>query len=135
MAKANLKLMIDMNIELPEGDTEITEREKCAIIDRIHGYLTDIGTTSDDYEGSLASSITPLGPEFDLSVTEVSSPAPVKVIVNVSGGLVRGARSTVPNVAFDVFDEDDKEADGADRSGIDRYWNNVMCTLYPHPIY
>ena len=135
MAKETLKLMIDMNINLPEGDTEITEREKCAIIDRIHGYLTQIGTTSDDYEGSLAGSITPLGTEFELSITEVSTPAPVKVIVNVSGGLVRGARSTVPNVAFDVFDEDDKEADGADRSDIDKYWNNVMCTLYPHPIY
>jgi len=135
MAKANLKLMIDMNIELPEGDTEITEREKCAIIDRIHSYLTDIGTTSDDYEGSLAGSITPLGTEFELSVTEVSSPAPVKVIVNVSGGLVRGARSTVPNVAFDVFDEDDKEADGADREDIDQYWNEKVPTNYPHPIY
>ena len=135
MAKENLKLMIDMNINLPEGDTEITEREKCAIIDRIHGYLTQIGTTSDDYEGSLAGSITPLGTEFELSITEVSTPAPVKVIVNVSGGLVRGARSTVPNVAFDVFDEDDKEADGADREDIDQYWNEKVPTNYPHPIY
>ena len=41
MAKANFKLIIDMNIDLPEGDTEITEKEKCAIIDRVHRYLTD----------------------------------------------------------------------------------------------
>ena len=70
MANANLKILIDMNINLPEGDTEITENEKCAIIDRIHHYLTHIGTTSDDYEGSLAGSITELGSEFELNVTE-----------------------------------------------------------------
>ena len=28
MAKANLKIIIDMNIDLPEGDTEIAEKEK-----------------------------------------------------------------------------------------------------------
>jgi hypothetical protein len=70
MATANFKIIIDMNINLPEGDTEITEKEKCAIIDRIHGYLTNIGTTSDDYDGCLAGSITELGSEFELLVAE-----------------------------------------------------------------
>jgi len=71
MAKASLKLLVKMNIDLPEGDTEITEKEKCALINRIHYYLTSLGTTSDDYEGGLAGMMTPFGASFDLFVTEV----------------------------------------------------------------
>ena len=106
MTTANFKVIIDMNIDLPEGDTEITEKEKCAILDRIHGYLTNIGTTSDEYEGCLAGSITPLGSEYELVVTEY--PQNPEVAVYVSGGVVQGARGNIP-VAVDVFDVDNKE--------------------------
>ena len=106
MTTANFKVIIDMNIDLPEGDTEITEKEKCAILDRIHGYLTNIGTTSDEYDGCLAGSITDLGSEFELTVTEY--PQNPEVVVYVSGGVVQGARGNIP-VAVDVFDVDNKE--------------------------
>ena len=69
--QAKLSLQIDMVIDLPEGHTEITEKEKCAIIDRVHHYLTDIGTTSDDYDGCLAGALTENGPDFKLLVKEV----------------------------------------------------------------
>ena len=124
MAKANLKIIIDMNIDLPEGDTEITEREKCAILDRIHGYLTNIGTTSDEYEGCLAGSITPLGSEYELVVTEY--PQNPEVAVYVSGGVVQGAHSNVP-IAIDVFDVDDKIAEGVE--DVQGAWNNIKKTL------
>ena len=80
--KQTFKLSISMNIELTEGDTEITEKEKRAIIDRIHGYLTNIGTTSNDYEGCLAGSITPLGTLFELSVKEEGYPADVQAVLD-----------------------------------------------------
>lgn len=69
--QAKLSLRVDMVIDLPEGHTEITEKEKCAIIDRIHHYLTDLGTTSDDYDGVLAGSLTKYGPDFKLLIKEV----------------------------------------------------------------
>jgi hypothetical protein len=87
MAKANLKIIIDMNIDLPDGDTEITEKEKCAIIDRIHGYLTNIGTTSEDYDGCLAGTITPLGSEFELVVTEYPQTPEVALYVQLANHL------------------------------------------------
>jgi len=118
-----------MNIDLPEGDTEITEKEKCAIINRIHGYLTSIGTTSDDYEGSLAGSITELGSEFELIVTEY--PQNPEVAVYVSGGLVQGARSNIP-VAVDVFDVDDKKCDMS-YVDIENEWKVIESKL-PIPI-
>ena len=124
MAKANLKIIIDMNIDLPEGDTEITEKEKCAIIDRIHGYLTDIGTTSDDYDGCLAGAITPLGSEFELVVTEY--PQKPEVAVYVSGGVVQGAHGNIP-VAVDVFDVDDKLAEGV--LDVQEAWNTIKKRL------
>jgi hypothetical protein len=70
MAKAKLKLLIDMNIELPEGDTEITEKEKCAIIDRIHEFLAN-GTTSEDYEGHLCFNSIDRVCDPELLITEV----------------------------------------------------------------
>lgn len=124
MAKANLKIIIDMNIDLPEGDTEITEKEKCAILDRIHGYLTDIGTTSDDYDGCLAGAITPLGSEFELVVTEY--PQTPEVAVYVSGGVVQGAHGNIP-VAVDVFDVDDKLAEGV--LDVQEAWNTIKKRL------
>ena len=124
MAKANLKIIIDMNIDLPEGDTEITEKEKCAILDRIHGYLTDIGTTSDDYDGCLAGTITPLGSEFELVVTEY--PQKPEVAVYVSGGVVQGAHSNIP-MTVDVFDEDDKISEGVE--DVQGAWNNIKKSL------
>ena len=128
MAKANLKIIIDMNIDLPDGDTEITEKEKCAIIDRIHGYLTNIGTTSEDYDGCLAGTITPLGSEFELVVTEY--PQNPEVAVYVSGGVVQGARGNVP-VAVDVFDVDNKEDMSDDE--IQAEWK-VIETKLPIPV-
>jgi hypothetical protein len=128
MAKANLKIIIDMNIDLPDGDTEITEKEKCAIIDRIHGYLTNIGTTSEDYDGCLAGTITPLGSEFELVVTEY--PQTPEVAVYVSGGVVQGARGNVP-VAVDVFDVDNKEDMSDDE--IQAEWK-VIETKLPIPV-
>ena len=124
MAKANLKIIIDMNIDLPEGDTEITEKEKCAIIDRIHGYLTNIGTTSEDYDGCLAATITPLGLEFELVVTEY--PQTPEVAVYVSGGVVQGAHGNIP-VAVDVFDVDDKLAEGV--LDVQEAWNTIKKRL------
>ena len=124
MAKANLKIIIDMNIDLPDGDTEITEKEKCAIIDRIHGYLTNIGTTSEDYDGCLAATITPLGLEFELVVTEY--PQTPEVAVYVSGGVVQGAHGNIP-VAVDVFDVDDKLAEGV--LYVQEAWNTIKKRL------
>lgn len=124
MAKANFKLIIDMNIDLPEGDTEITEKEKCAIIDRVHRYLTEIGTTSDNYDGCLAGEITPLGSEFELVVTEY--PQTPEVAVYVSGGVVQGAHGNIP-VAVDVFDVDDKLAEGV--LDVQEAWNTIKKRL------
>ena len=130
MTKANLKIIIDMNIDLPEGDTEITEKEKCAIIDRIHGYLTNIGTTSDDYEGCLAGDITDLGSEYELTVTEY--PQTPEVCVSISDGVVQGARSNIP-VAVDIFDMDDKKAEGKNGKEIFAEWC-VIETKLPIPV-
>lgn len=80
--KQTLNLSISMNIEIPDDDIEITEAEKCAIIDRIHGYLTGIGTTSDDYEGSLAGEISPLGTQFELLVKEEGYPDDVHAVLD-----------------------------------------------------
>lgn len=80
--KQTLSLSVTMNIDLPEDDCEITEAEKCAIIDRIHGYLTNIGTTSDDYEGALAGEISPLGTQFELLVKEEGYPVAVQAILD-----------------------------------------------------
>jgi len=126
MATANFKVIIDMNIELPEGDTEITEKEKCAILDRIHGYLTDIGTTSDDYEGCLAGSITPLGSEFELVVTEY--PQNPEICLSLSEGIVQGARANVP-IKVDIFDMDDKKAEGKNGKEIFAEWCVVESKL------
>jgi hypothetical protein len=128
MATANFKVIIDMNIDLPEGDTEITEKEKCAILDRIHGYLTNIGTTSDDYEGCLAGTITDLGSEYELVVTEY--PQNPEICVRVSGGVVQGARGNIP-VAVDVFDVDDRENFTDDE--IQAEWE-VIETKLPIPV-
>jgi hypothetical protein len=131
MATANFKVIIDMNIDLPEGDTEITEKEKCAILDRIYDYLTNIGTTSDDYEGCLAGSITPLGTEYELSVTEY--PQNPEICVSVLDGVVQGARANIP-IKVDIFDMYDKKAEGKDDNEIVTEWK-VIETKLPIPVF
>ena len=78
MDKGTFSVRVDMNINLPEGDTEVNENEKCAIIDRIHHYLTDIGTTSDDYEGCLAGKVGKRVADFELLVSEVRPQDPTE---------------------------------------------------------
>ena len=128
MAKANLKIIIDMNINLPEGDAEITQAEKNAICDRIYGYLKEIGTTSDDYEGCLAGEFVEGGYSPELTITEY--PQTPEVAVYVSGGVVQGARGNVP-VAVDVFDVDNKEDMSDDE--IQAEWK-VIETKLPIPV-
>lgn len=128
---AKLKIIIDMDINLPEGDTEISEKEKKAICDRIYGYLRDIGTTSDDYEGCLAGQFIEGDYLPELVVEEAITP---KVIVNVGGGMVQGARANT-EVEFKVYDEDNMSADGDDQSDIDNEWNDEIPKEYPLGIY
>jgi len=130
MANANLKIIIDMNINLPEGDTEITEKEKCAIIDRIYGYLKNIGTTSDDYEGCLAGEFVDGDYSPELTITEY--PQTPEVCVSISDGVVQGARSNIP-VAVDIFDMDDKKAEGKNGKEIFAEWC-VIETKLPIPV-
>lgn len=77
--KETFSVRVDMNIDLPEGAKVLDGKEKCAIIDRVHGYLTSIGTTSEDFEGGLAGKIDPLGTQFELLVTEVKPSDPTEV--------------------------------------------------------
>ena len=124
MAKANLKIIIDMNINLPEGDAEITQAEKNAICDRIYGYLKEIGTTSDDYEGCLAGEFVEGGYSPELTITEY--PQNPEVAVYVSGGVVQGAHSNIL-MTVDVFDVDDKISEGVE--DVQGAWNNIKKSL------
>lgn len=57
MAKKNktekISFVVDMEIVLPDGETKVSQKEKNAIAHKIFDYLTQIGTTSDSYEGHL----------------------------------------------------------------------------------
>lgn len=54
MATQTIAFKVTMTIDLPEGDTEVTQVEKDNIAERIQSYLIENGTTSDEYEGMLA---------------------------------------------------------------------------------
>lgn len=59
----------------------------------------------------------------------------INVIAYVSGGTVQGARSNVKDVSFEVFDVDDKKAEGGDANFIEAGWEAVTDKFYPHAIY
>jgi len=86
MATKEIAILVKMNINLPEGDTEITRAEQENICNKIYASITDLGATSDEYEGHLAGEFIKGGgynPELEVNV--VPTEFEVKVNVNVRG--------------------------------------------------
>lgn len=124
--KAKIKLSIEMNIALPEGDTDISEEEKCSLIDRIQGYLEFLivcyehdavfdrthsdradGDTSDDCEERLSSALSLLDYQPELLVKEAE---PVRILLTVSkdGGIVEGYSSEEDGVQAATINLDER---------------------------
>ena len=57
MAQQTIAFKVTMTIDLPEGDTEVTQAERDNMVERIANYITEYGITSDSYEGGLASDL------------------------------------------------------------------------------
>ena len=127
MAKQTIAFKITMAIELPEGDTEVTQVEKDNIAERIQSYLIENGTTSDEYEGHLAGEFANGRFWPELSIDEL--PVAPKVIVNVSGGVAQGARTNLNGLKIEIFDEDNLLEEGMTQADIDSKWEKVQIEL------
>ena len=125
--KAKLKLSIEMNIDLPEGDTDISEEEKCSIIDRVQGYLEFITVCYEhdavlDRKHSDQAKVTTScnhGKRFSVSVSLledyqpevlVKEAEPVRILLTVSkdGGIVEGYSSEEDGVQAATINLDER---------------------------
>ena len=92
-------------------------------------------TILEDFREMIAGWETDTHPFFQLDTHKIESyklDIPVNVYVMVEGGVVQGASSDQPEVGFEVFDADNKKADGSYEEEI-QGWEELMKTL--HPVY
>ena len=127
-----IAFMVEMEIVLPDDQTVVYEKEKNAIAHRIFNYLTEIGTTSDDYDGHLKGELVDGQWKYALSVVDV--PTNLEVVVNVHDGVITGARSNYKHISVDIFDEDNKFAEGLTQDEINEQWDKLSRTDYPFGI-
>ena len=85
MATKDIAILVKMTIELPEGDTEITQQEQDNICAKIFESIKENGVTSDEYEGHLAGEFIKGDYIPQLEVDVVPNTFDVKVNVNVRG--------------------------------------------------
>ena len=57
------------------------------------------------------------------------------VLAYVSGGVLQGASADSAGVALEVFDVDDKSAEGKSDKAIEREFKKLKREYYPHAIY
>ncbi len=86
----------------------------------------------------------------DFIVTQLNgNPQPIRVIIAVEDGMIRGVRANVP-VEFAVFDQDGVEdgherlqrdfdipggEDGLTNAQVDAFWENQITKQYPVAVY
>lgn len=104
MSKEKITLKLEMVIDLPEGETRVHDRERQAIINNIYEYLTQVRTTSEDYEGcldaDLVKSETATGWKFALDIKEIIPQKEVYVFGD------RVSRSIADATSFEDFKEE-----------------------------
>lgn len=88
----HIGIYVRIGIECPEGETKVPEQEHIAISERIYDQLRE-QTTSDDYDGMIAGSLT--NPDLMVEVVQPNDLAYIKTITKLTDDLEKNELSRI----------------------------------------